>query len=51
MTDFFDSKFMKDLQAGKFPPMTIEFDILSVLILCACLFVTSILVIKVSKII
>ena len=49
MNDFFDSKFVKDLKEGKLPPVAVEFDMWSVLMLCVGLFVTAILVVKVSK--
>jgi hypothetical protein len=49
MGDFFNSKFIKDLQDGKLPSMTIEFDMVNILILYAALFVTSLLVVKISK--
>lgn len=49
MNDFFNSKFVKDLEDGKIPPLTLEFDMLSILVLCLGLFVTSILVVKISK--
>jgi hypothetical protein len=49
MNDFFSSKFMTDLEEGKLPPVVIEFDMLNILILCIALFVTGLLLIKVSK--
>ena len=49
MGDFFNSQFMKDLEAGKGVPVVIEFDYLSILILCAGLFVTSLIVVKIAK--
>jgi hypothetical protein len=49
MLDFFDSKFMNDLEEGKGVPVVIEMDYLTILILCAGLFVTSLLVVKIAK--
>ena len=49
MIDFFNSKFATDLQAGKGVPVVMEFDYLSILILCVALFCTSLLVVKISK--
>ncbi len=49
MGDFFNSKFMQDLEAGKGVPVTIDFDYMSIGILCAALFVTALLVVKISK--
>ena len=49
MGDFFNSKFMQDLEAGKGVPVVIEFDYLSILILCVALFATSLLVVKIAK--
>ncbi len=49
MNDFFESKFVADLKEGKLPPVAIELDMLSVLMLCVGLFVAAILVVKVSK--
>lgn len=49
MNDFFDSKFVKDLEEGKLPPVVVEFDYLNILILCAALFVTALLTVKIAK--
>jgi hypothetical protein len=49
MNDFLNSKFVADLEDGKLPPVSVELDMLSVLMLCVGLFVSAILVVKVSK--
>ena len=51
MNDFFNSKFVTDLQDGKLPPVVVEVEPVNILILCAALFVTAILVVKISKVI
>jgi hypothetical protein len=50
MNDFFGSKFVKDLQAGKLPPVEVKFSAESLVQVSAALFFTAVAIILVYQI-
>lgn len=49
MNDFFNSKFIRDLQGGKLPPVEVQFGLSSLTQLSLMLFITAVAIMLASK--